>query len=1324
VRSVSRDGRRIVVGIAALVALAVIVTAQSTRRPATTASATRAAAAAAAAPDVRLETTRAVHDVSDSLSGMAAQPAGPDTSAIDEARAEGVSQGNELSENRATGSHAVADAGSAEQTAFGPRPAITPEADFDNGLNGGSTSDNNIAAGPDTIVVMRNSQFKVMSKTGATLLGPLNNNSIFAGVNEVQQVALTDYTTNGAAYRLGYDGDLSVPVTRGQNNTAAGIQAAIQGGNEQQQIALTGFTGTSSYALGYDGAQSVPFVRGTNHTAAAILTALDGPSEVQTVALSGYDTDGDSYRINFAGQSTIPIVRGANDTAAGIQNALQGGNEVQQVSFSNFNAANAGNTFRIKIGDRVTGPLGFATALGDATPVNNQNVSDEINAIFGFPGTVTVTGASNTAGPTITFAGASAGKDVAPVEIVFGACATAPTPCAAAVREVAKGAKPLPNWPANATVTAAGVSDGGYTLTFGAGGFVPADVPDVTISDAAGASGTVAETVKGAKGLLPVGTIATVGTVADTGYTVTLGGSAAKTDLLPLTVENASAGAAGTVRETVKGTPGFAHWIPETTVAIGTVADTGYNVTFNALTALGATRQTGLGDVSQLTVTGDATGTVTTTTQGKSGIGQGMCTNSGDGHIRYDQLAQRWLFTTPTFTRVGGLYAMCYAVSTGTDAAGPFNRYVFKRSLFPDYPRVAIWPDGYYNATSTGDTVIEKHACVADRIRMLAGLDATEQCMIVPAVSFMEPADLDGQGLPPAGAPEYFLAAGGYQLRSIFEDDGLYAYKFHADFNDPLKSTFTGPAKIGVSPYHFLCDGQLTQCVPQPASTTRLDSQGDKIMHRMVYRNHGGIESIALLHSVNTSVGAGGERWYELRLDGDRNPYLYQQSTYAPDDHYRWLGSPGIDRKGDIALAFSYGGGPYILPIATTLSAATSAGDSVIKVAAVTGANMNFAPGRKINIGTGASLETATVQTVGTAGASGTGVTLTAPLTVAHANASTVSNAAFSCVPPGCVAVGQRFTARQPGDALNTMGYKDGVIVDGISQAGGSRWEDWSNLAQDPTDDCTFWYFGGYGDTSRAGGPYFGRTGSFRVPTCRLDATAIPTSEITGQFNGPLASFTDSDLTAAAASFTAHIDWGDGTSSDGVVTGSSGAFAITATHAFAEKGRYAVAVAIAGTDGSIASATTQLNNLSTTATTPVGGAVAATLALTLGTPASFGTFTPGLAKDYAANMTANVVSTAGDALLSVAGATGHLANGAFSLPSPLQARASSPAAGAGNALANVGTPSAPTPLLAYAAPASNDPVTIAFQQHVGATDALRTGAYSATLTFTLSTTTP
>ena len=139
------------------------------------------------------------------------------------------------------------------------------------------------------------------------------------------------------------------------------------------------------------------------------------------------------------------------------------------------------------------------------------------------------------------------------------------------------------------------------------------------------------------------------------------------------------------------------------------------------------------------------------------------------------------------------------------------------------------------------------------------------------------------------------------------------------------------------------------------------------------------------------------------------------------------------------------------------------------------------------------------------------------------------------------------------------------------------------------------------------------------------------------------------------------------------------------------------------------------------------GTVPATLGLSLGTPATFGAFTPGLAKTYTASSSANVISTAGDARLSVsdasANATGRLVNGTFSLAAPLQAKATS-AAGTGAAFAAVAGSSAPTSLLTYSAPVSNDAVTLNFEQAIGQNEALRTGAYSKALTFTLSTTTP
>src|SRR4051794_12383204 len=138
----------------------------------------------------------------------------------------------------------------------------------------------------------------------------------------------------------------------------------------------------------------------------------------------------------------------------------------------------------------------------------------------------------------------------------------------------------------------------------------------------------------------------------------------------------------------------------------------------------------------------------------------------------------------------------------------------------------------------------------------------------------------------------------------------------------------------------------------------------------------------------------------------------------------------------------------------------------------------------------------------------------------------------------------------------------------------------------------------------------------------------------------------------------------------------------------------------------------------------VGGTVPATLSLTLGTPAAFGAFTPGAAKDYAASMTANVISTAGDAALSVADpsttAPGKLVNGAFSLASPLQANAKNSASS--SAFAPVS--GSPLTILTYSGPVSNDAVTIGFKQSIAANEPLRTGSYAKTLTFTLSTTTP
>jgi hypothetical protein len=368
--------------------------------------------------------------------------------------------------------------------------------------------------------------------------------------------------------------------------------------------------------------------------------------------------------------------------------------------------------------------------------------------------------------------------------------------------------------------------------------------------------------------------------------------------------------------------------------------------------------------------------------------------NNADTVVRYDQLADRWLIVMPIFARP---YAMCYAVSATPDPLGVYYRYEFDRPLFPDYPRTAVWPDGYYSPTSTSDDplpeiVTQKHECIADRQKMLKGLPATEQCLVIDGGVFLLNADVDGRRPPPAGAPNIMMSTGGTQLLKKFEDDGLYFYKVHVDWTDASKTTISAPQKVAVAPYHYLCDGQLSNCVPQPGTTRRLDSQGDKLMERLVYRNFGGHESLVVNHSVATSARGGGVRWYEFRLNKQRDPELHQQSTYAPDGFFRWLGSIGLDRRGNIGIGYSFGGDP------------------------------NYP--------------------------------------------------------------GQRFAARLASDPKGQLTFQESVLAEGQgSQAGSLRWEDYTNIAIDPSDDCTFWFVGNY--LKRGAQTSTTRIGSFVAPGCR-----------------------------------------------------------------------------------------------------------------------------------------------------------------------------------------------------------------------------------------------
>src|SRR5262249_19769350 len=151
------------------------------------------------------------------------------------------------------------------------------------------------------------------------------------------------------------------------------------------------------------------------------------------------------------------------------------------------------------------------------------------------------------------------------------------------------------------------------------------------------------------------------------------------------------------------------------------------------------------------------------------------------------------------------------------------------------------------------------------------------------------PSDLDGSTPPPAGSPNYFLNLG---------TNSLGLWKFHVDWTTPANSTLTGPINIGVAAFSEACSGGV--CVPQSGTGQKLDSLGDRLMYRVAYRNFGDHEALVANHSVTVGSQTG-IRWYELRNPGG-TPVVYQQSSYAPDSNYRWMGSIGMDRLGNIAV--------------------------------------------------------------------------------------------------------------------------------------------------------------------------------------------------------------------------------------------------------------------------------------------------------------------------------------------------------------------------------------------------------------------------------------
>ncbi|MFW5705603.1 MAG: GEVED domain-containing protein, partial [Bacteroidota bacterium] len=283
-------------------------------------------------------------------------------------------------------------------------------------------------------------------------------------------------------------------------------------------------------------------------------------------------------------------------------------------------------------------------------------------------------------------------------------------------------------------------------------------------------------------------------------------------------------------------------------------------------------------------------------------IGSWTGTNDGDPIVLYDEYADRWMASQFAINTSDGTQWELVAISATGDPTGSWYRYAFQFDYMPDYPKLGIWPDGYYISVNQFQKVGGSYywkgagAAVMNRDKMLAGDPTAEMVFfdLGTTYSSLLPADADGANLPPAGSPNYFTR---------FTSGALQVWALDVDWNNTSNSTLTKLPNVSVATFS---NSGFT--INQPGTSTTLDDLADRLMYRLQYRNFGSHQAMVTNHTVNNGSGKAAVRWYELRNYGS-GWTLHQQGTYGPNDgNHRWMASIAMNAYGDIGLGFSVSG--------------------------------------------------------------------------------------------------------------------------------------------------------------------------------------------------------------------------------------------------------------------------------------------------------------------------------------------------------------------------------------------------------------------------------
>jgi len=279
---------------------------------------------------------------------------------------------------------------------------------------------------------------------------------------------------------------------------------------------------------------------------------------------------------------------------------------------------------------------------------------------------------------------------------------------------------------------------------------------------------------------------------------------------------------------------------------------------------------------------------------------------AGDPIVLYDERADRWVLTE--FSASGN--NMHVAISTTPDPSGAYYKYTFNSpGGFPDYPKYSIWDDEYIITANVSSSDIY----ALNRTSLLAGTAANAQMFTMSnfgTIGFQAatPVSLNGTVLPPSGAPAMVMRMRDDAWTGS-SSDALEIWNVNINWTTPASSTMTQNIVLPIAAYESeLCGYTSFSCIDQPGSNTNLDPLREVLMNRIHYRNFGTHESIVCCHvaDVNGSDRAG-IRWYEIRRTGGAGGTwsIYQQGTYSPDTHNRWMPTIGLSESGNIGLAYN-----------------------------------------------------------------------------------------------------------------------------------------------------------------------------------------------------------------------------------------------------------------------------------------------------------------------------------------------------------------------------------------------------------------------------------